>query len=495
MSKSQFAAADDPPASSDGAADFERFLARIKLRQASDPPDGVPHFEKNAPLVIARAPGRLDVMGGIADYSGSLVLEWPIREATFAAVQAAPQPGLKLLSASAEDAGKRVFEIDAPTLSQLMGGDYAAARCFFARDASLQWAAYVVGVLLVLKRERGLAADGGLTIFVESRVPEGKGVSSSAALEVAVMQALAGLLETSLDGAELARLCQMAENFVVGAPCGIMDQMTCALGQQDALLCLLCQPAQVQGFITLPRSIGFWGIDSGIRHAVSGSDYTAVRTGAFMGYGLIAEIAGLKSLGITAGGVKQISDSRWSGFLANLSVDEFDRDFAPHLPTSMGGDEFLARHGGTIDLVTRVDAGRRYEILQPTAHPIYENARVRRFAALLEVDASESARRAMGELMYASNDSYTACGLGSDGTDMLVELVRAGGPASGLYGAKITGGGSGGTVAILGRAEAGEAVAEVARRYGQASGNKPYLFAGSSPGACRFGVRRVQLSS
>ena len=58
----------------------------------------------------------------------------------------------------------------------------------------------------------------------------------------------------------------------------------------------------------------------------------------------------------------------------------------------------------------------------------------------------------MGELMSAAHDSYSACGIGSDGTDLLVELVREAGPQSGLYGAKITGGGSGGTVAILGRA-------------------------------------------
>ena len=97
----------------------------------------------------------------------------------------------------------------------------------------------------------------------------------------------------------------------------------------------------------------------------------------------------------------------------------------------------------------------------------------------------------MGELMYGSHASYSACGLGSDGTDLLVELVREAGPAAGLFGAKITGGGSGGTVAILGRADAGPAVAEIARRYREQTGREPYVFAGSSPGACQFGVRTM----
>jgi L-arabinokinase len=245
----------------------------------------------------------------------------------------------------------------------------------------------------------------------------------------------------------------------------------------------------VKGHVDLPPSIGFWGIDSGIRHAVSGSDYTSVRTGAFMGYRMIAEAAGLDAAGGPEPGVVTIDDPRWSGFLANLTPAEFDREFAPKLPATLSGAEFLGRFGGTTDRVTRVDPSRTYAVLKPTAHPIGEHARVRRFAELLADHPGESALREMGELMVGSHGSYSACGLGSDGTDLLVELVREAGPASGLYGAKITGGGSGGTVAILGRAEAGPAVAEIARRYAEETGRTPYLFEGSSPGACHFGTR------
>jgi galactokinase len=471
--------------------DLEEFLARIKRSEAAILPDGAFLFIPGAPLVVARAPGRLDVMGGIADYSGSLVLQWPIREATLVAVQATAEPGLKLLSLATQNGHEaRSLELDGATTRQLLEGDYDAARRWFDYNPALQWAAYVLGVLLVLERERGLQFAAGLRILIDSKVPEGKGVSSSAALEVATMQAVTGLAGITLEGNELARLCQMAENFVVGAPCGIMDQMTSALGRADALLSLLCQPAKVQGFVPLPSSIRFWGIDSGIRHAVSGSDYVAVRTGAYMGYRLIADQTGLRVVGHFENGVVRIDDPHWSGFLANITPTDFDRDFAPHLPSELRGDEFLARYGGTTDSVTRVDPSQTYAIRQPTAHPIKENARVRRFATLLEANLNEPALHEMGELMYGSHSSYSACGLGSDGTDLLVNLVREAGPAAGLYGAKITGGGSGGTVAILGRASAGEAVAEIARRYRQATGREPYLFAGSSPGATRFGVRR-----
>ena len=86
-----------------GAGDVEEFLGRIKREGTA----GL--FAAGRPLVIARAPGRLDVMGGIADYSGSLVLQWPIREATLVAVQQAAEPGLSLVSraANANEAPRR----------------------------------------------------------------------------------------------------------------------------------------------------------------------------------------------------------------------------------------------------------------------------------------------------------------------------------------------------------------------------------------------------
>ncbi len=89
----------------------------------------------------------------------------------------------------------------------------------------------------------------------------------------------------------------------------------------------------------------------------------------------------------------------------------------------------------------------------------------------------------MGDLMAAGHASYAVCGLGSEGTDLLVELVREGGAEGGLYGAKITGGGSGGSVAILGRADAGLAVDRIALTYTAATGRMAYVFRGSSPGA------------
>jgi galactokinase len=450
-------------------------------------------FAKKSPIFIARAPGRLDIMGGIGDYSGSLVLELPVAEAALAAVQNPTTDDVIVVSLP--DSGRSnalVAEITSQQWSDLRAGDYDAARQFFAQDPNMAWAAYVVGPVLVLLRETLAKLDGGMRILIDSSVPEGKGVSSSAAVEVATMRAAAAMLGIDLPAEELARLCQLAENHIVGAPCGIMDQMTSALGRECELLALRCQPAIVEGFVPIPSQIAFWGIDSGIRHAVSGSDYSSVRCGAFMGYRMVAEAAGLQVSRMTDDPTMvSVNDPNWNGYLANLTPQEFHRRFTDSIPEQISGRDFLDRFGGTTDHATRVDPSRTYNLLAPTLHPIEENQRADQFRTLLHGPTNESALREMGQLMFAAHDSYTACGLASTGTDLLVKLVREAGLDSGLYGAKITGGGSGGTVAVLGRSGAGQAVDAIARRYAELAGHETYVFRGSSPGAYGTPVQEV----
>jgi len=251
---------------------------------------------------------------------------------------------------------------------------------------------------------------------------------------------------------------------------------------------LLCQPAEFRGTVPLPDNLRLWGIDSGIRHAVTGAHYGAVRVGAFMGYRILAKLAGFAVHAGDREGHVRVDDSRWYGYLANVGSDTFRR-FASDIPETLDGGEFLARYQGTTDLVTRVDASRPYAVRTPTAHPIHEHERVMEWAREL-AEPSVNALR-LGELMYQSHASYSACGLGSDGTDRLVALAREAGTARGIYGAKITGGGSGGTVAILGDAGAGDTVLAIARRYSQHAGRDTYVFEGSSPGAARVGAIRL----
>lgn len=445
--------------------------------------------ESVGPVFVARAPGRLDVMGGIADYSGALVLQWPIREATRVALRRWTEPRISIVSIRG-DGHERRCDVPLDVVAH-RERPYESARAWFAADSARHWAAYAAGVFHVLAREHGMNFAGGAAILIESDVPEGKGVSSSAAIEAATMEAVVAAWGLQVDPRTRAVRCQQVENLIVGAPCGVMDQMASICGEAGSLMALLCQPAEFQGSVPIPDGLGLWGIDSGIRHAVSGADYGAVRVGAFMGYRILADLAGLPVRPGDREGHVRVEDERWCGYLANVGSDTF-LEFASRMAESLDGAAFLARYQGTTDLVTRVDPGRRYAIRTPTAHPIYEHERVTEWARQLTMTASERVNPPrLGELMYESHASYSACGLGSDGTDRLVALAREASPARGIYGAKITGGGSGGTVALLADAAAGDTVHDIAHRYSEETGRDAYVFEGSSPGAARVGAIRL----
>jgi L-arabinokinase len=448
-------------------------------------------FDARRPLVLARAPGRLDLMGGIADYSGALVLELPLAVATFVAAQETGGDEVVLESEQAADP-----EVEARatfSVAELTAGeaplDTAAARALFARDRRRAWSAYAAGALVILHREHGVRPRG-MRLLVRSDVPASKGVSSSAALEVAALEAIAALQGLALDGRALALLAQKVENFIVGAPCGVMDQLTSACGEADHLLEILCQPAELLGRLPLPPGIEVFGIDSGVRHAVSGADYGTVRVAAFMGYRMIAAAAGLTARPAGAGRVA-VDDPIFGGYLANVTPSRWRDRFRALVPELIDGARFLAAYQGTTDAATRVDPARTYPVRAATEHPIEEHHRVSAFRAILAAGAAtEESRTLLGELMYQSHASYSACGLGSAETDRLVEMVRGAAPAAGLYGAKITGGGSGGTVAVLARRGSRAAVDAIAVRHADETGRPPVVFAGSSPGAHTSGVRR-----
>ena len=473
------------------APDARAALEAWRARRAWDGGRGGPASGAAGPTVVARAPGRLDLLGGIADYSGSEVLQRPIAEA---AVAIARRTADDAFSATSEREG-RTERVVLPMALFRIGGPCATprgARRFLERGVAPDgtplpdWTGYVAGALVLLVHGAGLRPDAGIEIALRSDVPEGKGVSSSAAIEVASAGALARLHGLDPDGAHLARLCQRAENEVVGAPCGLMDQMTSALGEAGSLFALHCVPDRVLDPVPMAGGFAAWGIDSGVRHAVGGADYGSVRVGAFIGYRLLLEVAGIAGASVAAA---DVVDERWGGYLANATPSELDGALGDVLPERMRGADFLARFDAITDTVTHVDPDRDYAVRGSTRHPVLERQRVRvfrqlmpRLAAATDERARDDVARTMGECLYGSHAGYGACGIGSRATDALVAAVRAAGPDAGLYGARISGGGSGGTVAVFGRAGADAEVRRIAAEHRSRTGAGGHVFAGGSDG-------------
>ena len=463
------------------------FEERLRTCGAGSPAGDVA-FAPRSPITVGRGPARIDVMGGIADYSGSVVFEGTLGQAAVVAFQPRTDGLLRVRSTLLEDQGKPC-EVLVPLDELRRGGapvDYEAARARLTADPAGAWAAYVLGAVVVLEREGLARLDGGAGLLLWSDVPIGVGVASSAAVEVASMYAIACGLGLQIPGERLAALAQMVENRVVGAPCGIMDQVTSALGESGKLLALRCQPCEVLGLGELPPDVAVFGISSRVEHRVGGSPYTDARVSAFMGLKVILSRMQARRMPIT----------ERSHYLCNVTPRAYREQFRDALPDSIRGDEFLRRWGPTTDKVTRVDPNKTYKVRLGAEHPIYENSRVQAFIECIErAHAGDcTALVEAGGLMEASHWSYGRnCNLGCEETDLLVRLVRRRGPEHGLFGAKITGGGSGGTVAILARKDAAPAVREIAAEYAAQTGITPDIFDSTSPGAYAFGARQYVL--
>jgi galactokinase len=339
----------------------------------------------------------------------------------------------------------------------------------------------VLGAFLVLKAERNWRPPHGVSLQFDSEVPHGAGVSSSAALEVATLFALNRVYALELSGHAIALLAQKVENHVALAPCGVMDQLSVSLGLSGHLLRLRCQPDQVEGFVVPPEGFEFWGIDSGAKHSVGDGAYSIARCGAFMGREIVRSFAP---------GILKGTDGE--SYLANIPAAVW-RAIRERVPETLSGADFLARYGSHGDSVTEVEPARIYPVRLNAEHPVYEADRVQKFADFLRL-ASENPQarqefgRAAGELMVQSHFSYDhRCNLGSKETDLLVQLARQAGIGQGVYGAKITGGGSGGTVALLADRQLNpnvEATIEaIASEYSRQTGIAPHIFSGTSDGA------------
>ncbi|MDB6095288.1 MAG: hypothetical protein JWM32_2850 [Verrucomicrobia bacterium] len=354
-------------------------------------------------------------MGGVADYSGSLVLEMPLslttrvtltEQATRGWVFSSPTEGLCSVATGTPPA-------DVP-----------------------KWVRYPYGCFRLFCAAWNWKPKTGLLFSIHSTVPTSMGVSSSAALEVATMRALEKFAGRKFSGTALARLAQRAENEIVGAPCGLMDQLASAYGVRGALLPILCRPDILGNPVRLPQGVIAVGWPSGVKHAVTASPYATARAGAFMGRKLI-ERGGRRALAHAAE-------------LTPAEVRSFSKAI---LPETISGRAFLERCGGVDDALSKIDPATLYAVRAAVSFPVEENFRAQAAVALLRGKESSRHREdrlgVLGELLYQSHAGYSSIGLGCPETDEMVGAVRALGPKRGFYGARVSGGGSGGTVVVL----------------------------------------------
>ena len=203
-----------------------------------------------APEVGVRAPGRVNLIGEHTDYSGGLVLPCAIDRDTV------------VLAARREDRRVEAFSIE---MGQAGSFDASAP----ARRGD--WLDYVMAPVFALL-ERGVRV-AGLELGIASRVPLESGLSSSAALGVAVTSAIDRVQELRLDGREIATLAHRGESEFLGVGCGIMDQFASALGRRDHALRLDCRSLEIAPIPLADGGLRMLIAQSGVKRAVAGGGY------------------------------------------------------------------------------------------------------------------------------------------------------------------------------------------------------------------------------
>lgn len=386
-----------------------------EARRAEAVAEGFRALYGRDPEGIWAAPGRVNLIGEYTDFNDGFVMPLALPHTAVAAV------------ARRDDGVLRVHSADLPgPVTELRADELTPGR-----DTS--WAAYPAGVVYAL-RAAGHAVDGA-DLHLASTVPNGAGLSSSAALEVVTALALNDLYALGLGRAELARLAQRAENEFVGVPCGVMDQMAAACCTEGHALHLDTRDLSLRQVPFAPADDGLalLVVDTRVRHALGDGAYARRRAGCEEGARRL--------------GVSHLRDVPHAG-----------------LPQAL---ERLA------------DAGEH--VVRYVRHIVTDNHRVGEVIALL--DAGEV--RAVGPVLTEGHrslrdDLRVSCAE----LDLVVESALA----AGALGARMTGGGFGGSAVVLTEADAADRTGDAVRAAFAAAGHPaPRIF----PALPSAGARRL----
>lgn len=341
--------------------------------------------------VRADAPGRVNLIGEHTDYHDGFVLPCAVSQRCVAELRSRDDRRVRAWS---RQIGADPFEYE-------LG---AERRC----DG---WGDYVQGLTWALSQQ-GLRT-GGFDLHLNSDVPLGSGLSSSAALEVATLRAVRSAFDLELTDVALARIAQRAEVEFVGAPVGIMDQMASSLAGERAALFLDTRTLEFEQ-IPLPAGLELVVINSGVAHQHTGGDYVTRRR---------ESEAAARMLGVER--------------LRDVSVDAL----------------------AEIDALPPILARR-------ARHVVTENARVLEACTALKQDDLDRLGRLFTASHASMRDDYE---ISIAAVDLLVDLAAR---EAGVFGARMTGGGFGGAVVIAAASGAGAAIAaNVSAAYSRETGN------------------------
>ena len=450
----------------------------------------IDHLSSKETRFLAHAPGRLDIMGGFAEYSGSLVLNTTLADNVCVGVSARADGVLSVVFLG--DDGSNIGQPVQLAISQLVTKDgepidAPAARKLLPENVDASVVA-VFGVLVELRRAGVIRDFGdGVSVVLASSLDRYSEVGKEAAVVAGVLAAASRMFGSPIETPQAVAVGNIVYKHWLVAAIGSADLVSSLLLEAHAVGQVRCGPFDWVDAIKLPDDLVFLGLDCGRVHPDAELKCERVRAAAMMGRYLIGRIMQHE----------QGERNGWDGYLCRVSMADYVERFRDRLPTKLSGKEFIERFGTDAVGDVPVEPAFLYKIRSRTEHHIYENARAVQFAQCLARYIRTGDVRGLaeaGELMLASHWSYgQRCGLGSARTDFLVSRLRGEGMGQDVIGAKISGGAIGGVVAVLTRSSdlSSNAIERSLQSYDEKYGNRPLLLGGSSPGALVSDARQV----
>ncbi len=333
-------------------------------------------FPGQAPCRLVRAPGRVNLIGEHVDYHDGFVLPIAMSQALYVVAAPADDGHIEAYTTAFDQRVR--FPADDPGPPQERG-----------------WTNYVRGVAEMLRR-RGVALRPG-KLLIDSQVPLGGGVSSSAALEVGTALALLALADAKVPPVELALLCRQAEHEYADSPCGIMDQFICVLGKVGQALLLDCRSQSFEHLPLATDGVSLVVMDTQVKHEIGASQYPVRQK---QGY------AGLEIVQADAPQVRSLRD------VTLAQLDSCKQRMDPI-------------------------------VYRRCRHVVTEIARTRAAADALQSSDLATFGRLMVDSHISLRDDYE---VSCEELDALVEIATH---VEGCYGARMTGGGFGGCAIAL----------------------------------------------
>ena len=368
------------------------------------------------------SPGRVNLIGEHTDHEGGYVFPCAITFGIFALAMKRPERRLRMYSMNFDSDFDSAFEISFDDVHEKLTG-------------SRSWVNYPLGIVSTL-RKHGYEFNSGVDILYNGNLPDGAGLSSSAALEVLTVKIFSELLGLSIDGVKAALYSQEAENNFVGMHCGIMDQFAVSMGKKNHAVLLNCSTLD---YSYVPLELGYSRIiitNSNVPHSLVGSEYNLRREQC-------------------ESALKDIQKVRDVSCLCDLTPDEF-----------------MKVSDSIHDPVT----------LKRARHAVYENGRALKAAEALRAGDLITFGKLMNESHVSLRDDYQVT---VPEIDSLVELEWN---CPGVLGSRMTGGGFGGcTVSIVKNDAVDEFIRSVGSEYTRITGRTASFYTvDTSDGAGRI---------